>query len=187
MSNRVELIEASVKGKVLDVGYNVSTLHWELKKKFDVVGIDIYIKKPEKNVLKADAQALPFKQQSFDSVLAGELIEHLEKPESFIQESSRVLKKGGVIIITTPNVKSLVNRVSKSYHAPAHISLFSKSELEALLEKYKLRIKMYTLFPYTAESSEGSKHKWFFLFRKLAHYALPKSLQEEIFVVAEKI
>ena len=74
MSNRVELIEASVKGKVLDVGYNVSTLHWELKKKFDVVGIDIYIKKPEKNVLKADAQALPFKQQSFDSVLAGELI-----------------------------------------------------------------------------------------------------------------
>ena len=187
MPTRVGLIRGRLSGKVLDAGFNVSTLHWELKKKFDIVGIDVCIKKPEKNIAKADAQCLPFKSGSFDSVLAGELVEHLKSPEAFVKEAGRVLKKRGTLIVTTPNVKSLINRVFRSYHAPAHISLFTKQRLLRLMEENSLEMEFYTLFPYTEESSEGSRHRWLFAARKFLHPFLPKGLQEQMFIVAKKI
>ncbi len=46
----------------------------------------------------------PFGSNEFDNVLCFETVEHFSKPELFIKELCRVLKPGGKIIITTPNV-----------------------------------------------------------------------------------
>ena len=60
------------------------------------------------NIVKGDAHYLLFKDESFDSIFAGEIIEHLTNPVKFLREIERVLKKGGVAAITTPNIHSLV-------------------------------------------------------------------------------
>jgi len=181
---RLDVISRHVSGRVLDIGHSVGTLHREVSKRASVVGMDIVIKQPARNALKGDAESMPIKDRAFDAILAGELIEHLREPEAFIKESKRVLRKGSKLIITTPNRDSLINRTSKSYHAPAHLSLFNKKELENLLVKHGFLIEEYASFPYTEESSEGSNHKWFFLVRKLIHPLLPSPLQEEMVFVA---
>ncbi|MBI4970517.1 MAG: class I SAM-dependent methyltransferase [Candidatus Omnitrophica bacterium] len=53
---------------------------------------------------------LPFEGQSFDYVLFLETIEHLKNPFFVIGEISRVLKSGGVLIISTPNILNLGSR-----------------------------------------------------------------------------
>ena len=50
----------------------------------------------------ASADTLPFKDESFDAVLCLETIEHLPKPRPAAKEMMRVLKPGGLVMITTP-------------------------------------------------------------------------------------
>ena len=49
----------------------------------------------------ADAMALPFADASFDAVLACHMLYHVREPEAAIDEMIRVLRPGGVIIVTT--------------------------------------------------------------------------------------
>lgn len=53
--------------------------------------------------LKIDAQAMDFPDNFFDVIVSFETFEHLPKATSFIQESKRVLKKGGILMVSTPN------------------------------------------------------------------------------------
>jgi SAM-dependent methyltransferase len=50
----------------------------------------------------ANAQTLPFRSNSFDCLLASEVVEHLMDPQSFIAEAHRVLVPGGKIVLTVP-------------------------------------------------------------------------------------
>lgn len=50
-----------------------------------------------------DGKKLPFKDNEFDVVTCIEVIEHVENPEHFLKEISRVLKKDGILHITTAN------------------------------------------------------------------------------------
>lgn len=55
--------------------------------------------------------ALPWPDQTFDLVISTEGIEHLENHYSFLREINRVLKPGGTLILTTPNITALRSRV----------------------------------------------------------------------------
>jgi 2-polyprenyl-3-methyl-5-hydroxy-6-metoxy-1,4-benzoquinol methylase len=55
--------------------------------------------------------ALPWPNERFDAVFCTEGIEHLENHFSFLREISRVLKPGGCLILTTPNITALRSRV----------------------------------------------------------------------------
>jgi 2-polyprenyl-3-methyl-5-hydroxy-6-metoxy-1,4-benzoquinol methylase len=52
---------------------------------------------------------LPFETGVFDLVFHHDVIEHVRKPQFFLQEQLRVLKKGGYIIMGTPNLLRPVN------------------------------------------------------------------------------
>jgi 2-polyprenyl-3-methyl-5-hydroxy-6-metoxy-1,4-benzoquinol methylase len=190
--NRVQYIISTLNGKVLDVGYYACSLHEQILKKHgrqNVFGFDIEIEKGAnpKYYKKGSAERkLPYKSEEFDTIIAGELLEHLKKPEVFLKEANRIIKKNGKIIITTPNRGSLINKIFHNNETPIHFSLFTLKELKALLEKNGFEVIDYNAMSYTIESSEGSANPWSFKLRALSDYLLPKSLREELLITARK-
>ena len=55
-------------------------------------------------------KVLPFDDDSFDVLLAVEVMEHIFDHELFFNEANRILKKGGFLFFTTPNILSLKSR-----------------------------------------------------------------------------
>jgi len=106
-----------------------------------IIGIDIskksikYAKKnyQEKNInfLIDDAQTLNSqKDNSFDLIISFETIEHIKSSEDFIKQTKRLLKKDGVLIISTPNTNTYPK--GNKYH----INELSPDEFRSLLKKY---------------------------------------------------
>jgi SAM-dependent methyltransferase len=83
---------------------------------FEVVSADLFAPTGEGPALRwvrADCNApLPFRTGAFDAVLSREGIEHFENQAGFVRECARVLRPGGRIVITTPNVMHLSARLS---------------------------------------------------------------------------
>ena len=77
----------------------------------NIYGLDIIASKGT-NKVRGDAQSMPFKEASFDSIVAGELIEHLDRPWDFLEEAYRVLRPGGHLLITTPNKEAWLNKLT---------------------------------------------------------------------------
>jgi SAM-dependent methyltransferase len=71
----------------------------------------------------------PFAENSFDVVITFQVIEHIEDDESFLREIHRVMKPGGLAIITTPNRPMSLSR------NPWHIREYTGKELGALAGK----------------------------------------------------
>jgi SAM-dependent methyltransferase len=107
------LLEVSVGqaklGRVLDVGCGTGALLDELEPRCaELWGVDISPEALEfcrerghKNLILTSATTLPFDDGYFDLVTAIGLIEHIEDDEAFINETRRVLKRGGTAILMT--------------------------------------------------------------------------------------
>lgn len=90
-------------GKALDLGCRDGYWSERLKEKgYEVVSCDI---EPHyAGAITVDANSrLPFAESEFDLVWCTEVIEHLLNPSLTISELKRILKPGGMLIITTPN------------------------------------------------------------------------------------
>lgn len=57
-----------------------------------------------------NVEKLPYADASFDLVTCSEVIEHVENYRALVREAHRVLKKDGLLILTTPNVLNLKSR-----------------------------------------------------------------------------
>jgi len=55
---------------------------------------------------------LPYADEMFDVVYSTEVIEHVEGHRNFVTEAARVLKPGGYLVLTTPNVHRILSRFS---------------------------------------------------------------------------
>ena len=64
-------------------------------------------------VLVGDAERmeLPFAPRSFDVVLCGDLVEHLRDPQRFLERVRPLLREGGRLVLTTPNVANWTMRL----------------------------------------------------------------------------
>ena len=73
--------------------------------------------------IKADInrERLPLAENSADIVTALEVIEHLVNPDNMLQEIYRILKPGGYLVITTPNLASYINRARLLFWFSANV------------------------------------------------------------------
>ena len=102
--------------KILDPPSGFGVLAQALKKKgYDTISLDIeqskYVPEDGKIVISDLTRGIPFRNDTFDAVLCVEGIEHMHNPLQLIEETYRVLKKGGYLILTTPNAVNVRSRV----------------------------------------------------------------------------
>jgi SAM-dependent methyltransferase len=104
------------RGKVLDVGAGRGGLsHRLLELGYDVTAVDVdpsVCEHPDVIVQPCNIMAgLPFDDESFDLVAMTEVIEHVEDPFRAVRECNRVLKPGGLLLLTTPNYGQIEERL----------------------------------------------------------------------------
>jgi SAM-dependent methyltransferase len=136
--------------QVLEVGCGPGHFGRLLASPFDYHGIDISpfaVKEAREryglgSVSLGSAERLEFQDGEMDAVVAFDVVEHLPEPGLFFTEANRVLREGGLLIVTTPNPDSLGNRIKSPgtsnppsmYLDQTHVSLLSRKDWLRLLE-----------------------------------------------------
>ena len=132
---------------VLDLGCRTGALTQHYASGNDVVGVDVdhdaLARASERlgiETVWADAEdRLPFDDDSFDVVVAGELLEHLADPAAAVANVRRVLRPGGRFVGSVPNAFRLKSRVAYARGRypgdwdPTHLQLFTPGALRSLL------------------------------------------------------
>ncbi|MBC6401178.1 MAG: class I SAM-dependent methyltransferase [Ekhidna sp.] len=94
------------------------------------------IKYPDYDFMSGTFPPFPFGDNKFDAIITFHVIEHVKKDKEFVKEVCRVLKPGGVALITTPNIKMTLSR------NPWHVREYTGNQLKALCEKYFSNVEM---------------------------------------------
>jgi len=141
---------AARSGKVLDIGCGNGGYLSVLKESgWKVYGLDFSQKAVNfaKNkrgltrVKQGNAETLKYPDNFFDLVTMNHLIEHLSNPKKALIEAKRVLKKGGILAITTPNYSSFNAKIFvKNWfplETPRHLFLFETLTLRKMIERIK--------------------------------------------------
>jgi len=97
-----------VAGSVLDVGCGIKP-YAGIFRFTHYVGVDLPSNLARSSVVDAYASglALPFRPESFDSVICSEVLEHVPDPGLLLREVRRVLRPGGHLVLTTPQTWGL--------------------------------------------------------------------------------
>lgn len=203
--NRIKEIIVRCEGSILDIGCvatqleslkrniksNLWWLHGELAKRFSkVVGIDILkkeiheLKKMGYDVRYGNAEDFELNEK-FDTIVAGELIEHLSNPGKFLDACYKHLKEEGKLILTTPNpfwFEFIIRKNFKRlYVNPEHTAWYDESVLAALGERHHFEVVevKYLIAGYNPSSVKG------FIYHKIVFPIVIKILREEL--TAERI
>ena len=83
-----------------------------------------------KKIVLGDMTQSEFLGESFDIAVAVEVLEHVEADDLFVSEVARVLKPGGIFLMTTPNGDWVKN------YNPDHKRHYRREQLSALLDKH---------------------------------------------------
>lgn len=180
------------RGLLLDVGCNDAMLKDFLSSSIEYVGIDVSVlalrkaKKKGTAVLCAEVKCLPFKHSIFDFLFCIEVIEHVPKARDAMREIRRVLKTGGFLFISVPNLVNLWNRllilVGKASYSTLrenHFHQFTPKSLNDFLKTCGFKIM---------EAGKLTVHPILNkLFGKIVSILLPKSMHALLFRRAMKV
>ena len=177
VSNDKELRQQQLhllSGIVLDIGCSDRTLSSSLPASCHYIGLDyyttvqsIYGTRPD---VFGDASLLPIKNQSIDCVTLFEVLEHVPDPGATIAEIARVLRPGGILLLSAPFLYPI-------HDAPFDFHRFTQYALTRLMDKNNLEIStiksrlrsfevaglFVSLALGDAAKSIVEKHRWAFL------------------------
>lgn len=91
---------------LLDIGCGTKPYRRRLSAR-RYIGIDLPTYGPQAADIFGTALQLPFRDASYDAVLCTQVLEHVPNPGRLLQEIARLLKPGGVLILTTPQTWGL--------------------------------------------------------------------------------
>ena len=135
--------------RVLDLGCRDGALTRTFASGNEVVGVDA-----DREALTEAARAgiethwadldepLAFPDESFDVVVAGELLEHLRDPQRLVADARRVLRPGGTFVASVPNAYRLKGRLLFLFgrppeNDPTHLQMFSGADVRRLLAGFE--------------------------------------------------
>lgn len=146
--NRYSMVKSLCEGKrILDAACGEGYGSYFLKKwgAKEVFGLDVdadTVKKaehlfgsPEVKYQCHTVEELPFPDYYFDMVVSFETIEHLDHPEKFLQEIQRVLKPGGMIVLSCPNDPYYYASM-EDFENPFHKRQYTYFDFKELAERY---------------------------------------------------
>ncbi len=122
-------------------GYGAALISQQAKKVF---GVDIdghtiekaqkkYVTHPHLSFLQADLLNTSLEDDCLDAVVSFETLEHLSEQEAMLKEFKRVLKPGGLLVISTPD-KNVYS--DQSHHNHHHVKELTATEFKALIEQH---------------------------------------------------
>ncbi|HDY90001.1 MAG TPA: class I SAM-dependent methyltransferase [bacterium] len=168
---RMQLISRMVPktgiSRLLDVGCGTAELSENLfNRGLNVIALDLgfdsikraSMKLRNKNLdfpfVQGDIYRLPYEDNSFDAVVASEILEHLEKPQDALGEVARIVRPGGYFIVSTPYCErlrfTLCIHCNKKTPVNAHLHSFDDKIMENMLKEAGFSIEKKIKY--------GSKH-----------------------------
>ncbi|HOZ80661.1 MAG TPA: methyltransferase domain-containing protein [Candidatus Woesebacteria bacterium] len=183
-------LKLSPKSSILDIGCYPLYLFQELEKQgYQLSGISSQhesVNQPSIKTLNIETTNFPYQDNSFDLVIFTEVIEHLTTNlDGIFKEIRRVLKPGGYVLLTTPNVLKIHNILSLLFNQNIYFSLdqlnqpinyrhqreYTLSEIKTLQEKVGLKpIIARTFTGYTPFRHKTVSDSFLIKFTKLLIY-----------------
>lgn len=142
---RVRKLSARECGRVLDIGCGSG--EWlQYMQNFGVEVQGLEVDPRAANV--ARSRGLPvhigplenagFSKHAFDTVTLSHVIEHVASPQDLLQQCNRILRPGGLLVVTTPNSSSFGHRIFgqhwRGLEPPRHLHLLNQKNLRTMVE-----------------------------------------------------
>jgi SAM-dependent methyltransferase len=152
---------------VLDVGCGTGYTLSRLPAGVRATGIDLSPtsvalareRAPGASIVQGSATALPFGDGTFDACIALDVLEHIDDDLGAARELRRVVRPGGVVLITVPALKLLWHAHDEALH---HRRRYTLGEIVATTERAGLRVETQTyynslLFPLVLAQRVGGR------------------------------
>ena len=162
-------------GKIIEVGSGLGYLTYSLRKEgHDIVGLDIsenavfdainnfgdyYLCEDVNNYAKNN-------EEKYDVVILTEVIEHIPDPVTFLRSLIKILKKGGIIIMTTPNktfFDSYEDVVWVPDLPPVHFYWFSEKSMKYISRIIKADVSFIDFTEFYSSKESLISEDWFSL------------------------
>lgn len=142
----VQYLNVLKGGKLLDFGCGNGTFLLKMKEReWETYGLDFDHKAVEYCVSKGinakmgDLNNNYFENDFFDAIVLTHVIEHVHEVDELLQQFKRILKKGGKLIIATPNAGGWqMNHYKENWYIlepPRHLHLFNPENLETVVKR----------------------------------------------------
>jgi SAM-dependent methyltransferase len=144
-----------VEGRVLDVGAGTGEQVAELLQLgYEAFGLEpnaqavAIARSRGRPVHHGTAEAPPFGDATFDTVILSQVLEHLVDPVAAVASLRRLLRPGGRLIVLTPNVYGLPQRLFgrewAHWHPPYHVHLFGRRQIRSAIARAGYRVEQVT-------------------------------------------